>query len=93
MFIKCQNNNIIFTLSDKGLLKGVIYTKDVYIDGKFFGINIYGQKLFKKYLLGTYEEDEAEQIVQEIYTLLKAGEQFYSMPDPVLNPEDLGVSL
>jgi len=93
MFIQGQDKNIIFTLTDKGLLKGTVYTEDVYINGKFYGTNVYGKNLFKAYLLGTYEEDEAEQVVSEIYTLLKARAKFYSMPNPSLDLEDLGVEI
>ena len=93
MFIQGQDKNVIFTLSDKGLFGGVIYTKDIYIKKKYWGSNIYGRNFFKKYLLGTYEGDEAEQVASEIYALLKSGQEFYSMPNPSIELEDLGVGL
>jgi len=93
MYIVGQDRNIIFTLTDKGLMKGLVYTEDIYVNGQFYGCNIYGKNLLRTYLLGTYEEDEAEQVIEEIYRLLKVGVQFYSMPAPALDPEDLGVSL
>jgi len=93
MFILSQDKDTIFTLSDKGLFKSAIYTEDVYVNGKYYGSNIYGKGLFKEYLLGTYDCDEVEQIMSEIFTLLKAGAEFYSMPAPTLEPEDLGVSI
>mgnify|MGYP001305485274 FL=1 len=93
MFIKGQDSDVIFSLTDKGLFPGTIYTDDIYINGKFYGTNIYGKRLFKTYLLGTYEEDEGEQIVNEIYTLMRAGAKYYSMPAPSIDLEDLGVAL
>ena len=93
MFIQGQDKNVIFTLSDKGFLKGQVYTKNIYINKKYWGSNIYGRNFFKKYLLGTYEGDEAEQVTSEIYALLKSGQEFYSMPNPSIELEDLGVSL
>jgi len=93
MYIVGQDRNVIFTLTDKGLLKGTLYTEDIYVNGKYYGSNVYGKNLLRTYLLGTYEEDEAEQVIEEIYRLLKAGVQFYSMPDPSMDLEDLGVSL
>jgi len=89
MYIKSQDGDVIFSLTDKA----VIFTEDIYISGKFYGCNIYGRKLFRRYLLGTYEEDEATQVISEIYALLKAGERFYSMPAPTFDLEDLGVSI
>ncbi len=89
MYIQGQDKDIIFTLSDKWLLSR-IYTEDKIIRNKYYGTNIYGKALFRKHLLGTYESDEAEQIVNEIYTLLKAGKKFYAMPDPTIDPEDWG---
>ena len=91
MYILGQDSNIIFTL-DKGLFRGIIHTRDIYVQGKFYGSNIYGKKFFRRYLLGTYENDEAEQIVREIYNLLKSGQKFYSMPAPTIDI-DLGVSI
>ena len=86
MYIQCKDKDIIFTLSDKWLLSR-IYTEDKIIT------NIYGKALFRKHLLGTYEPEEADQIVAEIYTLLKAGKKFYAMPEPSIDPEDWGVEL
>lgn len=93
MYIQGQDRDIIFTISDKGPLKGRIYTEDKIIKDKFYGTNVFGKTLFKKHLLGTYETEEAEQIVAEIYTLLKAGKKFYAMPEPSIDPEDWGVEL
>jgi len=93
MYIKSQDGNVIFTLSDKGLFKGTVFTRDIYIKGKYYGSNIYGRRLFKKYFLGTFEEGEGEQVINEIYALLKAGAKFYSMPEAYLEPEDMGVIL
>ena len=94
MFIQSQDRNVIFTLTDKGLLKGHVFAEDQYdIDGDFMGCNVYGRNLLRTYLLGTYEkderEDEAAQVVDEIYRLLKAGCCFYSMPAPQMDLEDL----
>ena len=91
MFIQGQDGNVIFSLSDKGLMKGTVYTKDIYNNGKFYGSNVYGKSLFQTYLLGTYEDAEAEQVISEIYKLLKAGARFYSMPAPTMDLQDLGV--
>lgn len=93
MYIISQDKNVIFPLIDKGLLKGTVYAEDIYIDEKFYGTNIYGRRLFRDYLLGSYEAGEAEQIITEIYRLMKAGEKFYSMPAPTMDLEDLGVIL
>lgn len=93
MYIIGQDRNIIFTLQDKGILKGTIYTEDIEINGKYYGSNIYGRNLFTTHLLGTYEEGEAEQVVTEIYRLLKAGAKHYSMPTPSMDLEDMGVTL
>ena len=93
MFIQGQDKDIIFPLTDKGLLKGTVYTKDIYVNEKYYGANVYGKTLFQKHLLGTYEEGEAEQVIAEIYALLKAGAATYSMPVPAMDLEDLGVSL
>ena len=38
MFIHSQDKDIIFPLTDKGLLKGTVYTKDIYIGDKYYGI-------------------------------------------------------
>lgn len=91
MFIKSQNEDVIFSLTDKGFLKGNVYAEDIYVNGKFYGTNIYGRKLFKKYLLGTYEEDEGEMVINEIFTMLKARTKYYTMPAPTMDLEDLGV--
>lgn len=94
MYIVSQDRDTIFTLTDKGLFKGLIYTDFVYNeDDEFRGCNIYGKSLFKTVLLGTYDTEEAEQIIAEIYKLLKAGEQFYSMPEVYIELEDMGVTL
>jgi hypothetical protein len=93
MYIQGQDKNVIFALTDKGLMKGLVYTEDVYVNGKYYGANVYGKSLLRTCLLGTYEEDEAEQVVGEIYKLLKSGAQFYAMPCPTMDLEDLGVSL
>jgi hypothetical protein len=93
MFILSQDKDTIFTLCDRGLFKGTIYSKDIYINGRYYGANIYGKTLFSKCLLGTYEEDEPEMVISEIYTLLKAGEKYYTMPAPSIDLEDLGVAL
>lgn len=93
MFIKSQDGDLIFTLQNKGPFHGTIYTKDIYIRGKYYGTNIYGKRLFKTYLLGTYEENEGEMVINEIFTLLKAGVKYYSMPTPTLDLEDLEVIL
>jgi len=89
MYIKSQDGDVIFSLTDKA----VIFTEDIYINGKFYGCNIYGRKLFRRYLLGTYEEDEATQVISEIFALLKAGVQYYSMPAPTMDISELGVSI
>lgn len=93
MFILSQDRDTIFTLQDKGLFKGHIYANDIEIDGHYYGTNIYGTTLFKTYFLGTYEEGEAEQVIAEIYRLLKAGAKCYSMPDPSMDLEDMGVNI
>ena len=93
MFIISQDRDVIFTLQDKGLLKSTIYAEDVEIDGKYYGTNIFGETLFKTYMLGTYEAGETEQVIAEIYRLLKAGAKYYSMPDPSMDLEDMGVIL
>lgn len=87
MYIQSQDKDTIFTLSDKGILKGCVFTKDHYIDGQFYGTNIYGKTLLKTVLLGTYEPEEAEQIVKEIYRLLRKGMKFYVMPESADIPE------
>lgn len=93
MYIIGQDRNVIFTLQDTGLLKGTIYTEDVEMGGRYYGTNIYGKNLLHTHLLGTYEENEAAQVIAEIYRLLKAGAKCYSMPDPSMDLEDMGVSL
>lgn len=93
MYILGQDKDVIFTISDKGPLKGRIYTQDKIIRNKYYGTNVYGKTLFRRYLLGTYEPEEAEQIIGEIYTLLKAGERFYVMPEPSIDIKDWGVEL
>lgn len=94
MYILSQDRDTIFSLSDKGLFKGMIYAECIYNEEEQFrGCNIYGKTLFKTVLLGTYEIEEADQIISEIYRLLKAGEQFYSMPGVYIDLEELGVSI
>jgi hypothetical protein len=90
MYIISQDRNMIFTLTDKGLLKSTVYAEDIEIDGEYYGTNIFGSNLLRTNLLGTYEEGEAEQIIAEIYRLLKAGAMCYSMPTPSMDLEDMG---
>lgn len=94
MYIVSQDRDSIFTLTDKGLFKGMLYAECIYDEeNEFRGCNIYGKSLFKTVLLGTYEIEEADQIVGEIYRLLKAGEQLYSMPLVYMDLQDLGVEI
>lgn len=81
MLIQSQDKDILFSLPTKPLFSG-IYTKDIYVRGKFFGTNIYGKTLFGTYLLGTYEPEESEQVISEIFKLHKKGILYYVMPAP-----------
>jgi len=87
MIILNQDHDEIFTLSDKGFLfRGRIYVRAQYFQGRLMGWNIIGEKLTRKTLLGTYDyEDEARQIVEEIYKLAKARKGFYAMPEPSID--------
>jgi len=93
MTILNQDRDEIFTLTDKGLLKSNIYIKVAYFQGQLMGYNIIGKRLFKEKILGTYDESEAQQIIQEIYKLMRYGVSYYSMPNPTLDLEELGVNL
>jgi len=90
MYIMNQDRDEIFTLNDKSLFKGRIHVEDRYFNGQLMGWNVIGKRLLKKTLLGTYDtEDDARQIIQEIYRMLKIGIAHYSMPEPALGLEDL----
>jgi hypothetical protein len=91
MIIKSQDSDTLFPLTDKGF--GTIYLEDVYVNGRFYGSNIYGRRFFKSYLLGTYEENEAEMVIDEIFTMLKMGAEHYVMPQPTLELDQMGVEL
>lgn len=93
MYIINQDHNVIFTLKDKGLFPGTIYTKDIYRHNRYMGTNIYGRRFLKKYLLGTYEDGEGEMVINEIFIMLKAGERYYKMPAPSLDLEDMEMML
>lgn len=61
-----------------------VFYKPVVYKGVFFGWNIYGKGLFRRFLLGTRDtENEAKQIVSEIRRLMKKGKQHYAMPELV----------
>ena len=92
MLILSQDRDEIFTLSDKGLFKGHIYIKVKYFQDILMGWNVIGCRLFKETLLGTYEEQDAQQVVQEIFKLIKSGAKHYTMPEPVIDLDDLGVT-
>lgn len=85
MRILSQNKDIIFNLTRLS----TIYAKDVYHNQKYYGSNIYGKSLFKNHMLGTYEEGEAEQVIEEIYRLLKTEAKFYTMPEVALDLSEL----
>jgi len=70
---------------------GKVYFKEHYAMGCFMGWNIYGKKFLKQpILLGTYDtEEDATQIVSEIYTLKKHGRKKYSMPEASLQLDEL----
>jgi hypothetical protein len=89
MYIKSQDGDTIFSLTDKGLLKGQIYISEVYIDDRYWATNVFGRNLLRTYLLGTFDTTEdAENIVREIYKLLRMGVSFYTVPQP-LDTDDL----
>jgi hypothetical protein len=85
MKILSQDKDLIFNFN--WLSK--IYAEDKYNNGKYYGSNVYGKSLFKNHMLGTYDEGEAQQVVCEIYKLLKSKEQFYTMPDVALDLSEL----
>lgn len=90
MYIINQDRDEIFTLNDKSLLSCRIHVEDRYYNGQLVGWNVMGKRFLKKALLGTYDtEDDAKQVVQEIYKLLRSGCTYYAMPEPALDLEDL----
>lgn len=93
MTILNQDKDEIFTLSDKGLLKGRIYIRVQSFQGQLMGWNVVGKRLFRETLLGTYDEGDAQQIIGEIFNLLRAGQEHYVMPDAVLDLDELGVGI
>lgn len=89
MIIQTQDRDTIFTLTDKGLYSR-IYVKEVSWKGTLIAFNVMGKTLFKETVLGTYDEDtDAEQVVKEIYRMLKLGVKFYSMPELGIEQEEL----
>ena len=58
-------------------------------NGLFMGWNIYGRRLIKRVLLGTYDtEEDAKQIVQEIKRLKTSGCEKYVMPEASMDPNE-----
>lgn len=93
MTILSQDKDEIFTLSDKGLFKGQIYVRVQYFQNQLMGWNVIGKRLRRETILGTYDEQDAQQVVHEIYKLLRVGEKYYSMPEAALDLDELGVEL
>lgn len=86
MKILSQDKDLIFNFNSFSK----IYAQDKYINGRYYGTNIFGKSLFKKHLLGTYEDGEAQLVVTEIYKLLKANSKvFYTMPEVALDLTEL----
>lgn len=85
MHILSQDRDVIFNFNRFSR----IYAQDKYFKGKYYGTNIFGRSLFKKHLLGTYEDGEAQQVVTEIYQLLRIGQRHYKMPDVALDLSEL----
>jgi hypothetical protein len=80
-----QDKDKFFTLTAKGFYKSKVCSKKKFYKGRLYGWNVYGSRLGFKTLLGTYDtEFEANQIVEEIYRLLKMDEISYVMPEPAL---------
>ncbi|NSW93049.1 MAG: hypothetical protein HPY74_20815 [Firmicutes bacterium] len=90
MYIINQDRDEVFTLNDKHLFPARLYVEDRYYNGQFMGWNIMGKHFLKKVLLGTYDtEEDAKQVVGEIFRMLKTGMTHYAMPEPALDLEDL----
>ena len=71
---------------------GQVYFKKHYALDQLMGWNIYGKNFLKPQpiLLGTYDtEEDAEQLISEIYALKKAGVKSYSMPEASLQIDEL----
>jgi len=89
MFIISQDRDEILGFSDRSLFPVRLYVEDRYYNGQLVGWNVMGKRFLKKTLLGTYDtEEDARQIVQEIYKLLKAGIRHYAMPEPALDLDE-----
>jgi hypothetical protein len=88
MYIVPQDRDGLFTLTDKGLFKGEIFIRVQYFQGQLMGWNVIGKRLFKETLLGTYDEQDAQQVLQEIYRMLKLKVYMYSMPEAAMDIED-----
>lgn len=89
MTILNQDRDEIFTLSDKTPLGNRVYIKVQYFQGQLMGWNVMGSNLKEEVLLGTYDEQDARQLVQEIYRLMRAGVKHYVMPEAAMDLEDL----
>lgn len=90
MVIINQDRDKTFRFTHRVLFKPKIYIVKQYFNGQLMGWNIMGNSFICKeeVLLGTYDEDEAKQIVDEINKLLKSGAEHYVMPEAALDPED-----
>lgn len=90
MYIINQDRDSVIPLTDKGLFPASLYVEDRYYNGQFMGWNVIWKRLWMKVLLGTYDtEEDAKQVVGEIFTMLKSGATYYVMPEPALDLEDL----
>lgn len=85
MRILSQDKDVIFNFNRFSK----IYSQDIYHHEKYYGTNVYGKSLFKNHMLGTYEDGEAQQVVAEIYKLLKSKTKFYTMPEVALDLTEL----
>lgn len=85
MHILSQDRDVIFNFNRFSR----IYAEDKYFNGKYYGTNIYGRSMFRKHLLGTYDDGEAQQILTEVYRLLKANQTHYKMPEAALDLSEL----
>lgn len=73
------------------VLNGAISTEEKIAEGHLMGYNIYGwsSATTEPTLLGTYDsEEDVEQIIQEIFKLIKCGKTHYSMPEAALDLEE-----
>jgi len=90
MYILNQDRDEVIPLTDKGLFPARLYVEDRYYNGQFMGWNVIWKRFWRRVLLGTYDtEEDAMQIISEIYTMLKIGMTHYAMPEPALDLEDL----